>query len=87
MTTKDIIEQIARNNQSTPEEVEEKMRNAIRAAMAADDPKAQALWKRLALDGKEPSIEQFIQFCAERLREQENTDAGMNARSKKEKAT
>lgn len=70
MTTKEIIEQIARNNQTTPEEVEEQMRSAIRAAMEADDPKAQALWKQLAPDGKEPSIEMFIKFCVERLKEQ-----------------
>ena len=69
MTTKDIIEQIARNNQSTPEEVEAEMRKAICAAMESEDPKVQALWKRLAPDGKEPSIERFIQFCAERARE------------------
>ena len=73
MTTKEIIEQIAHNHRTTPEEVEAEMHNAIRAAMAADDPKAQALWKQLAPEGKEPSIEQFIQFCAERMKGQGNS--------------
>ena len=73
MTTKEIIEQIARNNQTTTEEVEEQMRSAIRTAMEADDPKAQALWKQLTPDGKEPSVERFIQFCVERMEEQGNS--------------
>ena len=73
MTTKEIIEQIAYNHRTTPEEVEAEMRNAIRAAMAADEPKAQALWKQLAPDGKEPSIERFIQFCVERMKGQGNS--------------
>lgn len=72
MTTKDIFEQIARNNQTTPEEVEAEMRKAICAAMETDDPKAQALWKQLAPDGQEPSIERVIQFCVEKVKEQEN---------------
>ena len=73
MTTKEIIEQIARNNKTTPEKVEAEMRKAICAAMESDDPKAQALWKLLAPDGKEPSIEQFIQFCVERMKGRGNS--------------
>ena len=62
MTTKEIIEQIAREKHTTPEVVEEEMRSAIRAAMASSDPRAQALWKQIAPDGKEPPFEIFLNF-------------------------
>lgn len=67
MTTKDIIAQVARKNNMTPETVEEEMQKAIRAAMATADPHAQALWRQIAPDGKEPSIETFLTFCVKRL--------------------
>lgn len=64
MTTKKIIRQIAKKNGVTPQEVERDMKEAIRAGMASTDPTAQALWKQIAPDGKEPSIETFLKFCA-----------------------
>ena len=67
MTTKKLIAQIARMNNMTPEKVEEEMRKAIRTAMASTDPHAQALWKQIAPDGKEPSIEEFLCFCSNRM--------------------
>ena len=69
MTTKEIIAQVARENHMTSEEVEKEMRQAIRAAMATTDPHAQALWKQIAPDGKEPSIETFLNYCVNRLNE------------------
>lgn len=72
MTTKEIIEQIARENHTTPEVVEKEMRSAIRAAMASNDPHAQALWKQIAPDGKEPSIETFLRFCVNRINKPRN---------------
>ena len=51
MTTKQIIRQIARNNNVTPKQVEEDIKEAIRAAMASDDPQAQAIWRQIAPDG------------------------------------
>ena len=73
MKTKEIIEQIARENHTTPEVVEEEMRSAIRAAMASNDPHAQALWKEIAPDGKEPSIETFLRFCVNRINKPRNS--------------
>ena len=64
MTTKEVIYEVAKENNTTPEIVEEEMRKAIRAAMATKDPHAQALWKKIAPDGKEPSIEAVLQFCS-----------------------
>lgn len=67
MTTKQIIRRIARDNNVTPKQVEEDIKEAIRAAMASDDPQAQAIWRQIAPDGKEPSIDTFLKFCANRI--------------------
>lgn len=67
MTTKDIIRQIAMQHGVTPEQVEADMKEAIRTAMSSTDPQAQELWKQIAPDGKEPSIETFLNFCAGEL--------------------
>ena len=40
------------------------MRIAIRAAMQSPDPTAQALWKQIAPDGKEPPVEKVIATIA-----------------------
>lgn len=67
MTTTEIIKQIAKDRGISPEKVEEEMRNAICQAMATKDQQAQALWKQLSPDGKEPSIDRFLEFCVDRL--------------------
>ena len=64
MTTKEIIKEIARKQNMTPKEVENEIRKAIHEAMKTTDPRAQALWKQMAPDGKEPSIDTFFAFCA-----------------------
>ena len=66
--TKKIIKQIAMQNGVTPEYVEEEMRKAMRAGMASTDPHAQELWKKIAPDGKEPDLDTFLKFCADRIR-------------------
>lgn len=43
------------------------MMEAIRAGMASTDPHAQELWKQIAPDGKEPSLDTFLKFCAEQV--------------------
>lgn len=68
MDTKEIIQEIARQNNVTPEEVEYEMRQAIRFGMQSKDPEAQRLWKQIAPNGKEPSIETFLKFCVNRLK-------------------
>ena len=63
MKVEKVIAQIAKERNMTPKEVEEAMRSAIREAMATQDPQAQKLWKQIAPDGKEPSLEKFLEFC------------------------
>ena len=62
MKVEKVIAQIAKERNMTPKEVEEAMRSAIREAMATQDPQAQKLWKQIAPDGKEPSLENFWSF-------------------------
>ena len=74
--TKMILEIIAAENGITPEKVEYEMMEAIRAGMASPDPHAQALWKQICPDGKEPDLDTFLTFMADRvdmlMSEQEN---------------
>lgn len=65
--TKRIIEIIAAENGISPEKVEQEMMEAIRAGMASTDPHAQALWKQMCPDGKEPDLVTFLDFMANRL--------------------
>lgn len=60
--TRRVIRMIAAENGVSPEYVEQEMRVAIRQAMATDDPQAQALWRQLSLEGKEPELEDFFEF-------------------------
>lgn len=65
--TKTILEIIAAENGITPEKVEHEMMEAIRAGMASPDPHAQALWKQICPDGKEPDLDTFLTFMADRV--------------------
>ena len=65
--TKGIIQTIAAKDGVSPEYVEQEMMNAIRMAMATTDPHAQALWKQMCPDGKEPDLDTFLTFMANRL--------------------
>lgn len=74
--TKMILEIIAAANGITPEKVEHEMMEAIRVGMSSPDPHAQALWKQICPDGKEPDLDTFLTFMADRvdmvMSEQEN---------------
>ena len=65
--TKRIIEIIAAENGISPEKVKHEMMEAIRAGMASPDPHAQALWKQMCPDGKEPDLDTFLDFMANRV--------------------
>ena len=67
MSTKKIIRQIAKNNGVSQQEVISEMRKAIRLGMASTEPQAQAFWKQIAPDGKEPSIDLFLKACSKRI--------------------
>ena len=62
--TKRIIKNIADQNGITAKEAEREMMEAIRTAMASPDPRAQALWKQICPDGKEPDLDTFLTLVA-----------------------
>ena len=70
--TKRIIATIAAEQGIPPEEVEHEMMEAIRAGMASPDPHAQALWKQISPDGKEPSIDRFLEFVSDKAKSKMN---------------
>ena len=39
------------------------MLSTMREAMASKDPQAQKLWKKLAPNGKEPTLDEFLEFA------------------------
>ena len=61
-----LIEQIAKKNGVTPKEVECEIKKAIRIAMINRNatPESKAIWEKLSPNGEEPSVEEFIKFCA-----------------------
>jgi len=65
--TRGIIQTIAAKDGVSPEYVEQEMMNAIRMAMATTDPHAQALWKQMCPDGKEPDLDTFLSFVSDRV--------------------
>ena len=70
--TKRIIATIAAEQGITPEEVEHEMMEAIRVGMDSPDPHAQALCKQICPDGKEPSIDRFLEFISDRAKSKMN---------------
>ena len=78
--TKRIIATIAAEQGITPEEVEHEMMEAIRAGMASPDPHAQALWKQICPDGKEPDLDTFLSFVANRVKMMQDDEKTSNIR-------
>lgn len=62
-----VIQAIAMKEGISPKEVESKMMEAIRAGMASTNPRAQALWKQICPDGKEPDLDTFLNFLVGRV--------------------
>ena len=52
--------QVAKAHGISEQEVRNEMRVAIRTAMKSTDHTAQAFWKQIAQDGKEPPVEKVI---------------------------
>lgn len=65
--TRRVISAIAEKEGGSPERVESEMRKAIRLAMTTDDPKARALWRQIAPDGKEPELDVFFEFVVNNI--------------------
>lgn len=64
MTTDEIIAEVARQKGMTLSEVEKEIREVVREAMTSPDPRTQKLWKQIAPDGKEPSLDFLLDYLA-----------------------
>ncbi|MBR4291569.1 MAG: hypothetical protein IKT52_13170 [Oscillospiraceae bacterium] len=70
--TRRIIQMIAAKEGTTPKEVEKKMRESIKDAMASSNPQAQAMWKQICPDGKEPDLDTFLNFMVHQISVEKN---------------
>ncbi|MBO4692804.1 MAG: hypothetical protein J5659_00205 [Clostridia bacterium] len=74
MSTREILRRIARENKVSVAEVKRDMHEAIRLTMKSHPAESEPIWNRLAPDGKEPSIDEFIKFCAAEVTNRQMTD-------------
>lgn len=56
----EIIEKIAKDSGTTPEDVLQEMQRAIDEAFCHHDPDAQPLWDMMTFKGERPTPEEFI---------------------------
>ena len=68
MNAKKTLEKMAKENGMTVAEVEREMARAIRAAMNSPDPRIRERWKEIAPNGREPSVEEFLKYCAKSIK-------------------
>ena len=63
-----IIQQIARENNVTEDEVRKDMKEAMDAGRNNPDPAVQAKWAGFEYAGEEPTLEEFILWMAEKIK-------------------
>lgn len=68
MNAKKTLEKMAKENGMTVAEVEREMTRAIRAAMNSPDLRIRERWKEIAPNGREPSVEEFLNYCAKSIK-------------------
>ena len=64
-----IIRQIARDNHVTEEEVRRDMKEAMDVGRYNPDPAVQTKWAGFEYVGDEPTLEEFILWMAEKIKE------------------
>lgn len=64
VNTKKTIKRIAAENGISVTEAKREMSMAIHMAMNSPDPRIRQRWKGIAPDGREPTVEEFLEYCA-----------------------
>ena len=64
MTIEKIIQQIAKQHQTTPEKIYTEMNHAFELAKNSTDPIVQARWKAIPHKGSEVALEDLICYIA-----------------------
>lgn len=75
MIIKDVLNQIAKENNVSLDEVRKEISYAIEEAMRSDDPVAKNLWSQISKNGEPPTPEETIEFiCSMIINSQEAED-------------
>ena len=71
MNVNEIIKQVAKAHNTTPEEVYSEMKIAIDAAFTSNDPKVQKEWSKIPFRGLHPTPEEVIPYLVSLLKASE----------------
>jgi len=61
---KNIIKQVAKQNNVSVKEVKREIRTAIHTAMQSEDPNVRKRWEEICKNGKEPTPEELIRYIS-----------------------
>ena len=61
-----ILETIARNNNTSAENVRKEMLFAMKMGQSSKDPEVQAKWKSIPRKGADPTLEEFLDYLLKR---------------------
>ena len=64
---KRMLEQIARDNHTTPQVVRKEMQAALDEAQSCTDPIVQARWNSIPHKGNRVTLEEFLEYAAGRI--------------------
>lgn len=67
MNTKEIFQQVAKQYNTTPEEVYTEIQKAIDAGFAHPDPAVQEEWKKMKFKGQRPTPEEVLAYMVDAL--------------------
>lgn len=67
MSTNEIIEQIAKENGVSPDEVRADMQEALNIAKASVSPETENVWAQISSNGEEISIDEFLKYCINQI--------------------
>ena len=62
-----MLEQIARDNHITPQEVRKQMQVALDEAQSCPDPVVQAKWRSIPHKGEKVTLEEFLEYASNSL--------------------
>lgn len=68
MTGRDAINNVAQLHGKSERYIRREIRRCMDIAMKNPDPKVRALWASIPRKGKEPTVEEFIEWAAMRAR-------------------
>ena len=67
---KELLNAVAKQHNTTPEEVYKEMQIAIDFGFDNPDPEVQKIWKQIPLKGERPTPKDLIPYMAEMVRAQ-----------------